>query len=519
MGLGVPRVVAVAQQAQRARDVAIAADTLLAGLLNAETGQRGFLLTGDDDYLTPYRAAQVALGDAIAGIESIVAEPDTAEPLAIVLRQLLAAARAKRAELEATLRQYVEVGPQAALETVRSGEGKRSMDEAARRVAQSHAMTDAMARRALEDADAMLRWGGLVVIGLLTIAFGAGLRGQRVGRERERLVAARTRAIVETAPLGIAMLDAEHRFLLANDAMCDMAEQPSAGLLGHRVDEAMPLPLVPAVLALLQRAVARPGLPAEATIDGAESPRGRRSWLAMARADLARGQRATFILLMQDITTRRAAEAERVLLMHELNHRVKNVIATVQGLATQSWSGAEGDGDLFIEIFGARLRSLARAHGLLTAAGWRHAPLNDVLRVALAPWLDETAAGLTITGGAGKAPLLGPQQVLGLALVLHELATNATKYGALSVPEGTVALEWTLEDSGLVRLTWREAGGPLLSGPPQHEGFGSFLIDRAFDSDATPGEVTREFLPTGLVATFRFAPDTSAETAAGQGIA
>lgn len=506
--MGAPRIASLAGEARRVRDVAIAADALFSGLLNAETGQRGYLLTGEEAYLVPYRSAQATLAEAQAGLAALRDERPVGDRLAAVLRDLLDIASAKQAELDATLRRFGEAGHEAAVAQVRSGTGRRIMDEARRLVAQTHTITDAIAERASQHLEELLRWGGMVVVGLLAIAFGAGLRGQRIGRGREEQVAARARAMVETAPLGIAMLDARLRFLVVNDALGAAAGRPPAELRGRNAGDVLPPALAPALEGLLRSAMSQPGRLCEVDLDGPGSSQQRRSWHCLARAD--RVQAPTLILLMQDITTRRNAEAERVLMIRELNHRVKNVIATVQGLANQSWAGAGGDGELFLDMFGARLRSLAGAHGLLFDSGWRHAALSDVLRVALGPWLGQAGGGLVVSGEAVPAPYLAPSQVLSLALVLHELATNAGKYGALSVPGGTVSLDWRREGDGVVCLTWREEGGPPIAAPPDHEGFGSFLISRAFDNDVVPGEVTRDFAPGGLVATFRFTPEDGA---------
>ncbi len=499
--IGVPRIMRLAEETRGAHDVVMAVDGLFSDLLNVETGQRGYLLTGEPAYLEPYRAAGVALTASIGAMAALRAVQAPGSPLGPLLGSLIEATEGTRRELDTTLRRHDEAGPDAALERVREGAGRRRMDQVRSLVAQIHRVADAAALRAGTAAEHLLAWGSMLVVGLLAIAFAAGLRGQRIGRARESEVAARTRAIVETAPLGIAMLDAGLRFLIVNESLAEASARPAAEHRSRRVNEVMPATIAPAVTALLQRAMAQPDAVQDAVID---TPGHHRSWQAFARADVERG---TLILLLQDISTRRAAEAERVLLIHELNHRVKNVIATVQGIATQSWAGADGDGDLFVEMFGARLRSLARAHGLLTDAGWGHAGLAEVLRVALAPWIGPREGAVSVTGEAGATPQLSPPQVLGLALVLHELATNAVKYGALSEPDGTVAIDWRCEADGDVSLTWREAGGPPIVSPPDHEGFGSFLIGRAFGSDAAPGEVTREFLPDGLVARFRFRPE------------
>ena len=390
---------------------------------------------------------------------------------------------------------------------VREGTGIREMDEIRDLIERIHVTADAAEIRVSTFAEQRLTWGGLIAVGLLAAAFAAGLRGQRIGRARETAVAARTRAIVESAPLGIAMFDTTLHLLIANQAFAEACGWTGGPPAGRTLVEVLPDTMAPALSAMARQALEQPGELMQADLDGPGPVQARRSWHGLARAAAGRDGARAVVLLLQDITARREAEAERHLLIHELNHRVKNVIATVQGLATQSWDSAEGDGEIFLDLFGARLRSLARAHGLLTEAGWAGAALTDVLRVALAPWTGGTESAVKLSGPEGPAPRLAPSQVLGLALVLHELATNATKYGALSVPDGRVQIDWAREADRRVRLTWREEGGPPITTPPDHEGFGSFLIARAFVADSEPGEVTRDFTEDGLVATFRFTPE------------
>lgn len=508
IAVGVPRLVDLATEGSRARDVAVAADTLFTALLNAETGQRGYLLTGEEAYLEPYHEAEQGLVAAMATVAAMAEARPEGDPLRPVLQRLLEVATAKRAEIVGTIHRFQEAGHDATMLLVREGTGRRLMDEVRLLLTEIHVISDAADARAADAAEQRLTWGGLIVGGLLAIAFGAGLRGQRIGRARETAVAARTRAIVETSPLGIAMFDGTLHLMIANQAFAEACGWSGNTPAGRTMAEVLPEDLAPALSAMARQAFDRPGELVQADMDGAGPLHERRSWHGLARAVTSARRAQAVVLLLQDITARRVAEAERLLLIHELNHRVKNVIATVQGLATQSWDSADGDGELFLDLFGARLRSLARAHGLLTEAGWGGAALTDVLRVALAPWTGGTESALVVSGEEGAPPRLSPSQVLGLALVLHELATNASKYGALSVPEGRVALDWSREpEDGRVRLSWRETGGPAIARPPAREGFGSFLIGRAFAGDTEPGEVSRDFTPEGLVAVFRFTPE------------
>lgn len=176
-----------------------------------------------------------------------------------------------------------------------------------------------------------------------------------------------------------------------------------------------------------------------------------------------------------DITDRKRAEQQRTLLINELNHRVKNTLATVQSLAAQSLKSGIRNSDAR-ERFEARLSALAQAHDLLTTEGWRGAALRDIVDRAIAPFQgsDERVAV------AGPTVQLSPKQALAMSMALHELGTNALKYGALSRSSGRVAIEWRVVSANgieLLELTWREEGGPPVR-PPQRKGFGSRLIER-----------------------------------------
>jgi PAS domain S-box-containing protein len=194
-----------------------------------------------------------------------------------------------------------------------------------------------------------------------------------------------------------------------------------------------------------------------------------------------------------DVTERVRSEERQKLLVEELNHRVKNTLATVQSIAAQTLRGTP-DPARFKHDFEARLMALSTTHGLLTATSWRSASLGDVLRAELAPY------------GAERVRLQGPEldlpptQALTLGLVFHELATNAAKYGSLSAPTGDVEVGWSLAagDPPTLELTWREQGGPPVS-PPRRRGFGSRLIERTLGA----GDSRLEFAPGGLVCRIR----------------
>jgi two-component sensor histidine kinase len=190
-----------------------------------------------------------------------------------------------------------------------------------------------------------------------------------------------------------------------------------------------------------------------------------------------------------DVTDRVHAERQQKLLVDELNHRVKNTLATVQAIAAQTLRST-ADMETFREAFESRLMALSATHDLLTATNWRSAGLRDVLRVEFRPY------GAERYRLEGPEVSLTPAEALALGLLFHELATNAAKYGALSTSSGCVEIAWTTNDKGL-ELTWRERGGPAVMAPTRR-GFGSRLIERSLKG-ALAGDAVLEFAPTGLV--------------------
>ncbi|WGM30764.1 HWE histidine kinase domain-containing protein [Brevundimonas sp. NIBR11] len=194
-----------------------------------------------------------------------------------------------------------------------------------------------------------------------------------------------------------------------------------------------------------------------------------------------------------DVTdTVRAAQRQR-LMIDELNHRVKNTLATVQSIAMQT-ARSHTDPRSFAESFQARLLSLSHTHDLLTRSHWEGADLRAVLE-------HETAAHGPSRIVLNGPPLpLGPAAALSLGMIFHELATNAAKYGALSTPDGRVFVDWSIADqtNRTLTMTWREVGGPTVS-PPNRKGFGSRLIERNVRHDLA-GEAKLSYASDGFIA-------------------
>jgi two-component system, chemotaxis family, CheB/CheR fusion protein len=201
--------------------------------------------------------------------------------------------------------------------------------------------------------------------------------------------------------------------------------------------------------------------------------------------------------IARDITDRKRAQEQQKLLVNEMQHRIKNSLATVQAIATQTLDQHANERDAFI----ARLHALARAHDLLTSETWQRAPLRAIVTRVLEPFQEKLNERITIDGPDDL--WLDSTKSVAVAMALHELATNAVKYGALSNGGGRVTISWEQCQAHRVKLVWQENGGPMVS-PPKQKGFGSHLIERAFGSQL--GSASLVFSPQGLSCTLEMGP-------------
>ncbi|MFM9849064.1 MAG: PAS domain S-box protein [Hyphomicrobiaceae bacterium] len=204
-----------------------------------------------------------------------------------------------------------------------------------------------------------------------------------------------------------------------------------------------------------------------------------------------------------DITARKKVEERQQLLLAELNHRVKNTLAIVQSIAAQTLRGTK-EPTAFKEAFSARLAALARAHSLLTKSMWESASLVDIVSNTLSPF--STAGAEERIQSTGPSVSIEPNAAVTLCLVLHELATNAAKHGALSTTVGRVKISWrksetTSLEGPRAELCWREENGPSVQSP-ERRGFGSRLIEAS--ADQLGGRVAMEYHETGLVCRLQF---------------
>jgi len=206
--------------------------------------------------------------------------------------------------------------------------------------------------------------------------------------------------------------------------------------------------------------------------------------------------------VIEDVSKHHLEEDQRQQLMAELDHRVKNVLAAVQALAQQTakrTTSLEG----FLTTFGGRLKAMASANELLTAARWRGAAIDHLA----AAELGALAPGQT--SWEGPDLFLTPRAANALSLALHELATNAVKFGALSVETGHVSLRWAARPKGGFELTWTESGGPTVS-PPARRGFGSTLLEQVTGRELN-GDTKVDFRPSGVTVRLRAGPQAMAD--------
>jgi PAS domain S-box-containing protein len=223
-------------------------------------------------------------------------------------------------------------------------------------------------------------------------------------------------------------------------------------------------------------------------------PDGEERWIYDRSRAVYDGERKPLYMIgaCLDITARKKAEERQSLLIHELNHRVKNTLATVQSLALQTMRSSSSP-EAFQDNFMARLMALSATHDLLTQTYWESTSLNDVIEAELRPHGGVDHKRIRTQGSAVK---LKPQQALSLGLAIHELATNAVKYGSLSMPQGELSIDWHMTEGAELAIHWHEQGGPSVR-KPERQGFGTRLIDRSIVHELG-GFVEMSYAPSGV---------------------
>ncbi len=333
----------------------------------------------------------------------------------------------------------------------------------------------------------------------------AGINTDITSRKRAEIALreseARLRAIIESAIDGIITIDEQGMVLSVNPATVRIFGYAAEEIMGQNVRMLMPQPYRSGhdgyIRDYLKTGQAKIiGIGREVVgrrKDGTEFP------LDLGISEVSQGGRRLFIGIVRDITERKQAEDTQHLLLEEINHRVKNTLVIVQAMAEQTMQKSR-DPAHFVDSFRGRLQALSRAHNLLTQGNWSGADLQSLIRdqLLIGPEPDQR---ISYSGPQLELP---PRAAVHLGLVLHELGTNAHKYGALKVPEGRLAVAWRIASGQAGRsleLTWEESGGPAVS-PPSSEGFGTFLIQRGL-KHALGGDAHISFTPAGVVCDLR----------------
>jgi PAS domain S-box-containing protein len=221
-----------------------------------------------------------------------------------------------------------------------------------------------------------------------------------------------------------------------------------------------------------------------------------RWWDTTVSPILETGRVIRVLATSRDVTGERTAEAHRQLLVNELNHRVKNTLATIQSIANQSLRNAGVEPSVRDALEG-RLMAIAATHNVLTDQNWSAASLRQIVDGSVAPY-STSPSQLTITG---QDLQVSPKPAVVMALAFHELAINALKYGALSAPDGHVDIRWSIDPDDQLLIEWAERGGPAVR-PPERRGFGSRIVEMALPNELG-GAVAVDYRAEGLRCSIR----------------
>jgi PAS domain S-box-containing protein len=306
----------------------------------------------------------------------------------------------------------------------------------------------------------------------------------------DKIAALLTEAGLETILNGVGdgfyAVDCDWRLILFNREAERHFRRPGEDVLGHKLWDLFPSARDTALGRLFTK-----------TMDSRETVHSETEsvifggrWLSYRLFPLGDGMGVVF----RDMTDRKRAEEQRDLLIKELEHRVKNTLTTVQSIASQSFRAA-GIGPEALRAFDARLIALGNVHGVLTKQSWDAADLHDVVWAALRPHSAPDRERFTVEGPNVQ---VGPKCAVAFSMAVHELATNAIKYGALAADSGHVDIAWSTVDDRL-RWQWRERGGPPVA-LPERTGFGSRMIERALALQLS-GKAAIEYRPAGIVCT------------------
>lgn len=508
-----------------------AALALTAAMADAEAAERGFIATGAESAAQPLDAAVAAVPARLAALRGLVA--DNPEHLRHVeaAASLWDAWQARLAALVAEARTGDAAGARAAL----AGEAGRAMADVRAEAARLQAGERQLLAERLAEGDRRRDRLGLAIGAVLVLA-GLGMAAsvlvlsrrtttlardvssqRQIARSLEEATfelagqvstvraeltdtARRFDAALRTAPIVLASQDRELRYRWMRNSLLG---QPAEWFIGRTDAELMPEPARSRMIAAKEETL-RSGEPRDFEIFLSASGEADGKWydvhIESTRDD--KGSIDGVTSVHSEVTERKRRERHIRLLMRELAHRSKNTLAVTQAMARQTAATA-GDMETFLERFADRLEALGRAHTLLVDEGWSGAGIGDMVRAQLGHYADLVGRQVFLDGPAITLPA---EMIQNIGLALHELATNAAKYGALSTPDGRVDIAWSAEPGPggtlAIVMSWRESGGPPVT-PPARRGFGQLVIERTV-ARAVGGEVELDYAPAGLRWTLRF---------------
>jgi len=506
-----------AADAARATRITNTANALRAQLLIAESSQRGFLLSNRQEYRAPYLTATRQIGVMEQRLAALVAgDPQNMQLVA----HIATVSRQKLDEMERVLALADAGNHDAVLAAVNTDLGLRLMGDISGSLTTlrqnfARARDEALDRQSSSNA-ALIATIGFAALGAMLMAalsmLQVGrhlrlLRGRELQLDRlvdtlEARVTRRTMALAQANQRFQIALDSSEITVFSQDS--DLVygwisrgtpDTPVAEIVGKTDADFMPASTA-SMLERLKRGVLASGDPVrtEVRMDYAAGPH----WLDLtlvATRDAA-GRVDGLVGGAVDISERKQYEAHVRLLLREITHRSKNLLAVIQAIMRQTATNAISVGD-FTKRFSARLDALAGSLDLMVQEDWRGVTLADLVRSQLAHHADAGSSQIELDGGKLKLP---PDAAQNIGMALHELATNAAKYGALSVPEGRVRVSWQTElqpdGQEACCLSWQERNGPAVT-PPARRGFGQVVIERTV-ARAVGGKVTLSYPPEGV---------------------
>jgi PAS domain S-box-containing protein len=499
-------------------------------MLSAESEQRGYLLTRDPAYLNSYNDAKAQFGQALSDLRTRLSDRGRRAS------QITAAARIGRekfVEMDRTIAMGQAGEFDAAIALVRSGAGKSLMDEL-RRIVDD--LNDD-ANYAVEQTTATQNRLNTLLVGAIIVALvcvaGLGwvllkntqlhlglleareanarqlaeLLEDRVEERTRELIDANQRFNAALRSSGVTVMTQDRDLVFTWISRGIFGQSPRE-IIGKPQREVVPEP-APGAATNLKRSVIETGEPARGDVRVAFQ--GNETWYDLTVHPLLdeQGSIAGIIAGAVDITRYKEQEARIRLLMRELTHRSKNLLSVIQAIMRQTATNSVSIAD-FESRFAARLHSLAGSHDLLVQEGWQGASMRELVRSQLGHYSDRDDPQIELAGEPLRIP---PDAAQHIGMALHELATNAAKYGALSMPTGKVLISWRTspgpDGTPMCYLSWEETGGPPVE-RPSRRGFGRVVIERTV-ARALRGEVHIDFAASGLRWTLQFPRDLLAD--------